>query len=281
MSRCAQVIMALCLIALGSCQTLSLTSLTPTSPASVVESWLPDLQAADVILIGETHDNPEHHRVQAKLIKALEPSAVIFEMVPSDKTDDVTIAVSQNRSLRDVLDWDNSGWPDWAIYEPVFAAAKLYGIIGAGVDKADVRRAMVEGAQLVSGLPEVYDLARALPDDQFADMRRALIDAHCGLIPDTVAENMIDAQRLRDASFAAAIVQALDNRDGGPVVLIAGSGHVRKDRAVPAYLRAVKPGAKVYAIGLFEEGASIDPELFDLIFATEATQREDPCEAFR
>jgi uncharacterized iron-regulated protein len=47
-----------------------------------------DAAGAEFVLIGERHDNPEHHRVQARLVAALEaqsegPRAVAFEMIPA------------------------------------------------------------------------------------------------------------------------------------------------------------------------------------------------------
>ena len=46
-----------------------------------------DLASADFVLLGERHDNPDHHRLQALLIQALEskwdrPRAVAFEIIP-------------------------------------------------------------------------------------------------------------------------------------------------------------------------------------------------------
>jgi len=38
-------------------------------------------RGADVVLIGEHHDNALHHAVQTRLVAALEPRAIVFEMI--------------------------------------------------------------------------------------------------------------------------------------------------------------------------------------------------------
>ena len=43
------------------------------------------VQAADIVLVGETHDNPDHHRLEAVLLQAFSTAhhapAVVFEML--------------------------------------------------------------------------------------------------------------------------------------------------------------------------------------------------------
>jgi hypothetical protein len=59
---------------------------------------------------------------------------------------------------------------------------------------------------------------------------------------------MVLAQRARDAMLADNLLAT--TRDGA--VLIAGVGHVRVDRGVPAYLRAREPGAVIAAVAPLE-----------------------------
>ena len=39
------------------------------------------LRAAQVVIIGEIHDNPTHHQTQAALVAKLAPKALVFEML--------------------------------------------------------------------------------------------------------------------------------------------------------------------------------------------------------
>ena len=66
----------------------------------------------DVLMIGEVHDNPDHHATQAALLAASDPSAIIFEMVTAAEAQRITPALARDpEALEAVLDWENSGWP--------------------------------------------------------------------------------------------------------------------------------------------------------------------------
>ena len=79
---------------------------------------------APVVIVGEVHDNPSHHAVQADIVAHLQPSAIVFEMLTEAQADLVT---PDNRAdqtaLADSLDLAESGWPDFAMYHPIFTAA--------------------------------------------------------------------------------------------------------------------------------------------------------------
>ena len=75
---------------------------SPAAAASV-------LRGADVIILGEIHDNPAHHQNQAQLIERLSPSAVVFEMLSPAQADLANEMVGRRAELRDAIDWPNSG----------------------------------------------------------------------------------------------------------------------------------------------------------------------------
>ncbi|MEL6687128.1 MAG: ChaN family lipoprotein, partial [Pseudomonadota bacterium] len=115
-------------------------------------------------------------------------------------------------------------------------------------------------------------------EEQQADLVQELIDSHCGMIPESLAVSMSEAQRLRDASFAEASIRALD-KGGKPVVLITGSGHARLDRGVPLYLKTAEPELSIVSVGLTEPGEASEG-LYNFTIETEAVERDDPCAAF-
>lgn len=186
-------------------------------------------------------------------------------------------------ALRAALDWDASGWPDFALYYPLFAAAPGAAIIGADVPAPDVRRAYTTGAAAVFG-PDatIYDLADPLPEAVRTALLTELADAHCGAMPADRLPAMAEVQRLRDATLARAAVTA-HRATGGPVVVIAGSGHARTDRGIPAYIAAAAPDLRVLSIGQTEAPARTDPgpQPYDLWLVTDPHPRPDPCAAFR
>ena len=265
--------------------------------------------AADITILGEVHDNAGHHRNQAAGIAALAPKAVVFEMLTPEQAAAIRETDPRDSaSLARQLDWANSGWPDFALYAPVFAAAPKGGIRGAALPRDTVRRAMTEGAAAPFG-PEagLYGLTRPLPAATQRAMEAEIADSHCGMLPAAVVPGMVEAQRLRDAAFARATLDAW-RETGGPVVLITGTGHARADRAVPAYLRAAAPDLRVKTLGQIEaprrtptgqpdpSAGAPDPSAtlkddektetfadapFDLLIVTPAASRPDPCESFQ
>lgn len=237
------------------------------------------LLPADVVILGEIHDNPEHHRNQAIAVAALKPRALVFEMLTPQKALQTPPDRSDAAAVARALDWHNSGWPDFAMYHPIFAAAPQARIFGGDLPPGDARRAVSEGAARVFGADAAqYGLTTPLsPEDQ--SLREAeQREAHCNALPEDLLAGMVEAQRLRDAALARAVVQALDET-GGPVAVITGSGHARVDRGVPAVLARVAPQARVLSVGQVEGPAAAE-QPYDLWIVTEAVPRDDPCAAF-
>lgn len=241
----------------------------------------PAAYAADVIFIGEQHDNPAHHRLQAAWTSQLHPAALVFEMLTPEQAAQVT---ADNRKsmmqLAAALAWEASGWPDFAMYYPIFAAVPDAAIYGAGVPRDQIRNLMQQELADVVGLAEaaLYGLDQPLPADQQA-LREALqAEAHCDALPATMLPMMVSVQRLRDVALARAARIAL-SETGGPVVVITGNGHARADWGAPFYLQEVAPGVNVFALGQGEEGRDPDGQ-FDMAVDGPGVDRGNPCDAF-
>jgi uncharacterized iron-regulated protein len=250
-------------------------------------------ETADFVLIGERHDNPDHHRLQARLVSALERDArrrraVAFEMISAERQLDVVEHLDAHprdaAGIGAAVDWAASGWPDWALYEPIARAALANGaqIVAADLD-AEQRRAVFEhGAQALrasfvrrTGLDQ--DLSATLTSELRAELR----EAHCGQAPPEALGGMYQVQRARDAMLADRLAAA-SGRAGG--ILIAGNGHVRKDRGVPWYLARLKPAARTLSIGLVEVRDDVHrppPDLpYDYVwFTPRIDDGQDPCAA--
>lgn len=248
------------------------------------------LGGADIVMLGEVHDNAVHHERQAWLIEQLDPKAVAFEMVPAERTDALAAETGAQAErlerLPEVLDWAASGWPDWALYRPVFEAAADARLIGAGVPRDDLMKAISDGAAVAWGMrAEEPGLTVALSAADLAELTEEMRVSHCDALPDEMLPGMIEAQRLRDARFAAASLEAW--RDGSPAVLVTGNGHARSDRGVPFYLARMAPEAEVLSLGQLEldpGSTEIEPYLedvpYDFVWLSEAAERDDPCAVF-
>lgn len=260
----------------------ALAALACAGAAEAREIGAPDLARlpdADVIILGEVHDNPVHHAHQARAVAALAPKAIVFEMLTPEQAQQTPADRRDAGALDAAYGWSASGWPDFAMYHPIFLAAPNAAIYGGDLPPGTVRRALTEGAAGVFG-PEAgrFGLERPLSPEVQAALERELDLAHCGALSPEVLPGMAEAQRLRDAALARAVVQAMDDT-GGPVAVITGNGHARRDRGVPAVLAGAAPELSVLAIGQIE-GAAGPAQPFDLWLVTGAPDRGDPCAAF-
>lgn len=240
----------------------------------------------DVVLLGEIHDNPAHHENQAAALIALQPKAIVFEMLDAGQAARVNPGVRDNPVLLGaVLEWDESGWPDFALYAPLFSAVPDAAIYGAALPRAKVRAAFQDGAAAVfDGDAARFGLDQPLDPDEQSAREDAQFASHCEAMPRNLMGGMVESQRLRDAHFSAMVVQALVET-GGPVAVIAGSGHTRVDWGMPVYLRRAVPDLSLLALGQLEAGrgwavddASQPP--FDMWIVTDPVDRGDPCAAF-
>ncbi|WP_456386749.1 ChaN family lipoprotein [Profundibacter sp.] len=242
---------------------------------------LANLPSADVVILGEVHDNGLHHLGQAAAIEAIRPKAVVFEMLTPKQASVITPELLGDQvALAAALEWENSGWPDFALYYPVFAGLQGVHVFGAARPRDEVRRSFSEGAAAVFGAgADALGLVQDLPSGQLELRMQEQFNAHCEAMPLEMMGGMVEAQRFRDAAFGDVVLRAYE-ATGGPVVLIAGNGHTRKDWGVPAVLAQVVPDLTVLTVAHLEVPVQDVPP-FDLWVITQAAEREDPCLAFK
>ncbi|WP_208016201.1 ChaN family lipoprotein [Meridianimarinicoccus aquatilis] len=253
----------------------------PAAARQITEEALTLLPPVDVVILGEVHDNPRHHLNQALALRAIEPAAVVFEMLSPEQAAIANRRTRVGEALGLALKWVDGGWPPFSMYLPVFDAAGLAQIYGMAVPRGDVTEAFKTGPASVFG-PDAgrYGLDQALGGQEQADREQMQLEAHCNALPTEMLAGMVNAQRLRDASFARTILQAIADV-GGPVAVITGSGHARNDWGIPAALRKAAPQLRVLSVGQLEDHGELpsDPP-FDLWLATQPAPRPDPCAGF-
>jgi uncharacterized iron-regulated protein len=238
------------------------------------------LPRADIYVLGEVHDNADTHAMQADIIRKVSPRALVFEMLtPAQAEAAKAVDRSDAQAVAEATQWAESGWPDFAMYASVFAAAPDALIVGAAVPRPRLMQAMQDGTAAALGVDDaaLWQVAPLTKAEQQA--REAVqAEAHCGALPAEMLPGMVAAQRLRDVDFARVTADAFDET-GGPVALITGTGHARKDTGVPSYLAAARPDLSVVALGQFE-GDTPGAGDFDIIRLATPADRPDPCAAF-
>ncbi|MFI5299818.1 MAG: ChaN family lipoprotein [Polyangiales bacterium] len=256
--------------------------------------------ATPLVGIGETHDDADHHAVEALILRTMigrgRRPAVVLEMVDEDRQ----AAIDEGRARRIasaddfaiLVDWTHSGWPAFDLYRPIVAAtldAKLP-LLAGNPSRATTRALVRHGrASLAAGEWERLLLDRVWEPSTEASLRQELVDDHCGMVSagSPMIDGMVLAERARDASFAHHMIAAR----GDGAVLFAGSGHVRNDRGVPWALRSLKSSQAMFTLGLIEvEKDKADPTdyaarfvtarlPFDVVLFTPSPTRTDPCAA--
>jgi uncharacterized iron-regulated protein len=256
------------------------------------------VQGADFILLGEKHDNPAHHDNQASLVRAVTASGrrprLVMEMLDEGRQSDIDAYVAGGgdaAGFGPALAWAESGWPDYAMYRPILQAAFAAGlpVVAGNLPRESVRA--ISRAGLADALPT--DRRQRLGLDEppapavVEDMREEMFESHCRLMPKSAMGPLIEVQRARDAVMAEHMV------DGGSAgaVLIAGNGHVRADRGVPAYLRRLAPGRQIVTVAMVEADVDKpDPRSyadrfgglpFDYIWFTARANERDHCAELR
>jgi uncharacterized iron-regulated protein len=216
--------------------------------------------AADYVLLGEIHTNPDHHRIQAMLIGDLVAAgrrpAVVFEMIPAGlqkQLDDHLAANPKDAAgLGPAVEWEKRGWPDWSIYQPIVQVALDAGLtLKAGdLDRDMLKKIGKTGAAaLEPALAERFGLNRPMDPALEAGLMEILKESHCNLLPEAALGPMLTVQRARDGALADAVIAAGEN-DGA--VLIAGAGHVRRDWAAAAVTEDRVRDAKTLSVALIE-----------------------------
>lgn len=266
------------------------------------QDLLNSILAAPVVLLGEKHDNADHHRLQARIVQSLVENdtrpALVFEMLTDAQADaekaihDPDVRWSE---LDAKLSWSERGWPEWDSYRQILGVARRSKLpVRAGNALRSEARAVSRGG-LTSLEPEDRQrlaLRKPLPATAKRVLDEELLASHCGYLPESALPGMSAVQMYRDARLADSVLQA--TAQGRPVVLIAGAGHVRRDRAVPFFLQQRVPGLSSVVIAIREVDQSVDdpaayaeasnPEglpLYDYMFFTPRVDDIDPCEKFK
>lgn len=190
----------------------------------------PDIVKSDtaLLLLGEQHDEPDHHRLEREMVSALAGRGVLaalaLEMAASGASTAGLPAQAGEDEVRRALGWENERWP-WADYAPAVMAAVAAGVpvVGANLQRQQMHAAMADAT--LDGL---------LPGPAIKAQQQAIREGHCGLLPESQIAPMTRVQIARDRSMAAALAPLVV--PGKTVLLIAGGEHTDPEVGIPLHL---------------------------------------------
>lgn len=194
-----------------------------------------ELSRHNLVLLGEKHDNPDHHGIERWLVQKLAEGggikSVYFEMLAMDQRDSLVRLNASHDSaelglaeLKAQLGWPAKGWR-WEDYGAIIQQAFQ---LGLKVWPANVSR---------EALAELYKndewVARNAPKGEpvTLGLYRQIHVSHCLMLKEAQIYPMIAAQKHRDQTMARQL-----NRERQKRLLVAGNFHVRRDFGVPNYL---------------------------------------------
>jgi len=258
---------------------------------------------ADIVYLGESHDNPHHHLDQIRVLEVMLADgarpALAFEMLAQDQQQAVDAAMleSADRSaLAKRLGWGERGWPDFEMYRPLFDLARRYGLPVIAIDLSQpvVRRISKEGLAALPADEQRRLVSRLAPDaDRQRGLARDIEAAHCGLLPAAAVPGMVDAWHARNVTMARQIIMALERAP--QVVVIVGRGH-QAPGGLADQVGALRPGARQLIVDLVEAGEGkpdhATPELgigggiggrsgWRIVWSNPPVERPDPCAPLR
>ncbi|MFJ7797797.1 ChaN family lipoprotein [Pseudomonas sp. NPDC096950] len=227
------------------------------------------------LIVGEQHDNRDHHQLQLWLLQELgqrrAQGSLLLEMLTPDqqpRVDVVRHASTTSTDLPGALAWQ-SGW-DWDLYGPIvrFALTQPYPLLAANLDNAEVR-AFYAQSPTVSG-------SRSNAPSVKKELLEQISGSHCGLLPQSQMPAMLAVQQQRDRRMAQRLIAAPT-----PSMLLAGAYHARKDVGVSLHVLDLGEPEAPTVLMLAEQGSEVTLAMADYVWYTPAAPAQDYCAEMR
>jgi uncharacterized iron-regulated protein len=228
-----------------------------------------------VVLLGEHHDNADHHRWQLQVLAALHAQradlVIGFEMFPRRVQPVLDRWVAGELSEAEFLrlsDWTRVWGFDPQLYLPLFHFARINRIamVALNVERALVRQVGAGGWDSVPEAQREGVSRPAPPASAYTARLRETFELHMpprGAAGPSAAEQALRFNRFLEAQLTwdRAMAEALARRTRAPspplVVGVMGSGHLQFGHGVPEQLRALGI-AEAYTMMPFDLSAGQD-----------------------
>jgi len=265
-SRLAAVLLLLMLTAcMGSVRRLSLDD------SAAIKLMMDDLRLAQVVFVGEFHDQRDHHLLQLQVIRELHrqgrPLAIGFEMFDLEKQPVLDEWVRGKVSLQEFVERYRKSWSiNWSEYDAIMLFARNNGIPMVALDApADLVQVVTRFGTAGFHPGARMRLPAGVTTEILPSYRKFMTQAfRSHTIPDHMFDNFCAAQGLRNSTMARRIVGYLAENPQRTMVVIAGVGHVMR-RAVPAEVSGAGLSTRIVipqVEGLYEELESDDMDYF-------------------
>ena len=207
---------------------------SPRIAVALLSLAMAGADAAELLIFGEVHDQPDQQRQVADEVQQLAAAgrlaAVVLEMAETPHSTAGLPHDATPAQVQQALHW--RGWP-WERYQAVAMNAVRAGVpvLGGNLPRERLRETMAD--------PRLDDKLSAPTRERLA---QAVREGHCKLLPEAQLPGMVRIQIARDVSLAATAAQALRSaKPAQTVLLLAGAQHASRDRGIPVHLAAIDP----------------------------------------
>ena len=236
---------------------------------------LQTLNGADVVLIGEEHDDPATHRIELDLVQSLRSDAIAMEMFERD----VQFAIDNFQGaymydgdsgpeVEDIFVAASRPWPNYfADYRPIVEYGRLKGkgcyLAASNAPTSIARRVAKEGldAVLNSLSPEerkwVAETTTSPKDEYWQRFLEAMggggsanDSAHGMGMSEGQIYGFYQAQCLKDDTMAETIARLREEDPGRQVVHLSGSFHIDYHLGIYPRLAARRPQDKIVTVAI-------------------------------
>ncbi len=234
-------------------------------------------EKADLILVGEVHDNKAHHALQLEVLRALKkdgiPIAIGTETMQADSQGDLDAFIAGKMSEDRFRQVFARNWSyDWGLYRDIFIFAKENGIpmIALNLPKELVVKVSRRG---YAALTE--EEKKSLPQGTMCDLnnphteflKKSFGEVFRHVTNGRVFEYFCEAQTLRNSGMATNIRAYMKKAPKTKVVAFTGIWHAVKN-AVPEQLS--RNGSPVASLVIMPEinefkGGEASPEVIDYL----------------
>ena len=272
------------------------------------------IASADVVYLGEVHDNPWHHELQTKTLEKLVLSgaspALGLEMFSNSQTGDLmgfvnsyslekksaALTTKQERRLRKRLGWGKDRDQEWNYYFPLIDQARINGLPLFGIDlPSGIRRRITKlGIENLTPIEQRLVISTGFKNPIYRKiMEQEFVRGHCGWSDPELLNKLYQTRVARNDAMATAISDMLSSITNRPIVIIVGRGHTKYNMGVYERVQSLVAEVQQVNIGFtpVQEDTHVAEEYIhqqkvdqgavrpthEFLWFTPSVDLEDPC----
>ncbi len=220
---------------------------THTQKKISFEDMILELLKADVILLGEKHDEVKHKISQVMIFNALEGNLssqninfdVALEMLASTEQNHLDKAFKNKKTIKaneltNALNWDKVWkWKDYEQFVNVVFYSKSK-ILGANLSRSEIT-SIYNGAQPLKGYVSTTNEVKKQLFDIISLSHKLNPEENKELL-----DKLVEIQQFKDRRMADVLVHHVNK-----VLLLAGSYHTSKKIGIPLHIQDFKSSKKI------------------------------------